>query len=382
MNGRLYDPLLHRFLQPDNYVQDPTNTQNFNRYGYVLNNPLSNVDPSGEFIPLLAIGIGALIGAASGAAGYIGSAIRTGNWSWGQFGLSVLGGVIIGGISGGINPWSVVGQSFGGVVGTSFAAGLLPSINGQIGDFSFSISPAIAFGNSFGAGANLSASYKTGKFEISAGLGFMAYGNYQGFGKSGTEIRKSIMAEYNDGHTVLSIATNFWSGNGDMGEFKQHTGALGIRSGLFGFNYENDGLPFGFQNKFEMLADGNDSYRTAAASISIGNIKAGFNLFTGRRDDYSKDWLEMIFGRNSKGAYNETMNHGFVNEKGTPYILGAAYIQFGNIRAGIDSDRYIRHPIQNILAHHWIAKQPGFISYSNTIRPYFQYQTNNLFTSW
>jgi RHS repeat-associated protein len=23
MNGRLYDPLLHRFLQPDNYVQDP-----------------------------------------------------------------------------------------------------------------------------------------------------------------------------------------------------------------------------------------------------------------------------------------------------------------------------------------------------------------------
>ncbi|MEA1785781.1 RHS repeat-associated core domain-containing protein, partial [Arenibacter sp. GZD96] len=39
MNGRLYDPVLHRFLMPDNYVQDPYNTQNFNRYGYVLNNP-------------------------------------------------------------------------------------------------------------------------------------------------------------------------------------------------------------------------------------------------------------------------------------------------------------------------------------------------------
>ncbi|MDZ4331187.1 MAG: RHS repeat-associated core domain-containing protein, partial [Flavobacterium sp.] len=37
MNGRLYDPKLHRFLMPDNYVQDPYNTQNFNRYGYVLN---------------------------------------------------------------------------------------------------------------------------------------------------------------------------------------------------------------------------------------------------------------------------------------------------------------------------------------------------------
>ncbi|MFT3946516.1 MAG: RHS repeat-associated core domain-containing protein [Agriterribacter sp.] len=48
MNGRLYDPALHRFLMPDNYVQDPSNTQNFNRYAYVLNNPLGYVDPSGE----------------------------------------------------------------------------------------------------------------------------------------------------------------------------------------------------------------------------------------------------------------------------------------------------------------------------------------------
>jgi RHS repeat-associated protein len=48
MNGRLYDPKLHRFLQPDNYVQDPSNTQNYNRYSYVLNNPLKYTDPSGE----------------------------------------------------------------------------------------------------------------------------------------------------------------------------------------------------------------------------------------------------------------------------------------------------------------------------------------------
>lgn len=48
MNGRLYDAKLHRFLQPDNYVQDPSNTQNYNRYGYVLNNPLKYIDPSGE----------------------------------------------------------------------------------------------------------------------------------------------------------------------------------------------------------------------------------------------------------------------------------------------------------------------------------------------
>ncbi len=36
MNGRLYDPKLHRFLQPDDFVQDPSNTENYNRYGDVL----------------------------------------------------------------------------------------------------------------------------------------------------------------------------------------------------------------------------------------------------------------------------------------------------------------------------------------------------------
>ncbi|NOX48402.1 MAG: hypothetical protein GXO89_15635, partial [Chlorobi bacterium] len=52
MNGRMYDPLLGRMLSPDNYVQSPTNSQNFNRYSYVMNNPLVYTDPSGELIPI------------------------------------------------------------------------------------------------------------------------------------------------------------------------------------------------------------------------------------------------------------------------------------------------------------------------------------------
>ncbi len=47
-NGRLYDPLIGRFLSPDNYVQQPDNSQNFNRYSYCLNNPLKYTDPDGE----------------------------------------------------------------------------------------------------------------------------------------------------------------------------------------------------------------------------------------------------------------------------------------------------------------------------------------------
>ena len=47
MNGRLYDYKLARFLSPDPFLQDPSNTQNFNRYSYCLNNPFAYTDPSG-----------------------------------------------------------------------------------------------------------------------------------------------------------------------------------------------------------------------------------------------------------------------------------------------------------------------------------------------
>jgi RHS repeat-associated protein len=48
MKGRLYDPVIGRFFSPDNFVQLPDFTQNYNRYSYCLNNPLKYVDPSGE----------------------------------------------------------------------------------------------------------------------------------------------------------------------------------------------------------------------------------------------------------------------------------------------------------------------------------------------
>lgn len=47
MNGRIYDPVLARFVQADPIVQAPKNTQNLNRYSYIINNPLAGTDPSG-----------------------------------------------------------------------------------------------------------------------------------------------------------------------------------------------------------------------------------------------------------------------------------------------------------------------------------------------
>ncbi len=47
MNGRIYDPLLGRFLSADILVQSPGSLQSFNRYSYCANNPLTYTDPSG-----------------------------------------------------------------------------------------------------------------------------------------------------------------------------------------------------------------------------------------------------------------------------------------------------------------------------------------------
>lgn len=50
MNGRVYDPILARFLSPDPFIQFPTNPQNYNRFSYTLNNPLKYTDPDGEWV--------------------------------------------------------------------------------------------------------------------------------------------------------------------------------------------------------------------------------------------------------------------------------------------------------------------------------------------
>jgi RHS repeat-associated protein len=48
LNARVYSSQ-GNFLSPDPYIVDPTNTQGYNRYAYVSNNPLTHADPTGFF---------------------------------------------------------------------------------------------------------------------------------------------------------------------------------------------------------------------------------------------------------------------------------------------------------------------------------------------
>ena len=137
MNGRLYDPALHRFLQPDNFVQDPFNTQNFNRYGYCLNNPLVYVDENGEFI-ITALIVGAIIGA------YIGGSQANGTynpfkWDFNNVDtwIGMVGGAVVGGVSGGVAAYAgglaAAGLAAYGITGGVIGGAVVGATSGLVG---------------------------------------------------------------------------------------------------------------------------------------------------------------------------------------------------------------------------------------------------------
>ncbi len=193
MNGRLYDPVLHRFLQPDNYVQDPMNSQNYNRYGYCWNNPLKFSDPSGEFF-----WVAAFIYAAVNVG--VDLAMSNGNMNFGQIFTSAAQGFLSGGLAG------VPG--FGNLL-VGQVSKFLPSMNIPIGDWNINFSMSLAYGNSFGVGFNVGVSYTDGDWSFSGGFSVMGYDNYNGFEANSDEIRYSLLASYDDGKTGLVWETIF-----------------------------------------------------------------------------------------------------------------------------------------------------------------------------
>lgn len=47
IKGRVDDSTIGRFLYADPCIQEASNSQSYNRYSYVSNNPLSYTDPTG-----------------------------------------------------------------------------------------------------------------------------------------------------------------------------------------------------------------------------------------------------------------------------------------------------------------------------------------------
>jgi RHS repeat-associated protein len=190
MNGRVYDPILGRMLSVDNFVQDATSTQSYNRYSYAYNNPLKYTDPSGEFLDPVTIGIaiGVLVGA------YFGYKIGT---SKAATGLSLvaytIGGGLIGGVSGGLgagvaarggafaNTGAIVAGSFTNDVGLHILSGGENDVNVSFGFGSYNFNT-----NDFGY---LGEKRNTGLQNFGYGLGAFGIKQYIG----GADLIKQII---------------------------------------------------------------------------------------------------------------------------------------------------------------------------------------------
>lgn len=185
MNGRLYDPKLHRFLSPDNNIQDPYNAQNYNRYGYALNNPLKFTDPSGEFWHIIAGGIiGGTIAAING--GNIGD---------------ILKGAVVGAVAATVGA-GIANLAMGASFFSSTAIGAISGF--WQGAF---IGGASGLAGAFAGGATdawlSGASFENG---IKAGVSAAPMGIISG----------TVLGGITGGIKALQERTNFWTGEGTM----------------------------------------------------------------------------------------------------------------------------------------------------------------------
>jgi len=170
MKGRVYDPTLGRFLQADPHIQAPHNSQNYNRYSYVLNNPLSYSDPSGFFFDKLFKSVNKLLG---DLAPFVSIALTI----WAPWGTGFWASVGTGAIAGGIATGSLRGALTG-----AFTAGMFHGIGTHFEGFADSagvLSGGVKFAKTLahGIAGGISSVLNGGKF----GHGFASAGFTQAF---------------------------------------------------------------------------------------------------------------------------------------------------------------------------------------------------------
>jgi len=116
MKGRLYDADIGRFISADPHVQAATDTQSFNRYTYVKNNPLSYTDPSSYFFKSLFRSIGKFVKKWGRTIAAIGLTFITGGVFGGLYSATI-GGIAGGFVGGLVGTGSIKGALFGALSG-------------------------------------------------------------------------------------------------------------------------------------------------------------------------------------------------------------------------------------------------------------------------
>jgi len=218
MNARLYDPVLGRFLSADTIVPSPGNMQAFNRYSYVLNNPLLYTDPTGHIFFIDDIAVAMLIGA------------------------------IIGGVSAGIqSDWDFSAVMVGAFIGA--VAGLAGfEAYGPLADLGATIAGATA-----GAAAGATAGF-LGTMAAGGGKFFKNTANGAFFGAVGGAVTGGMIQELQVHDVIASMAGAFTSGT-MKGGFDDGFIAVAYAAGAMAVSYVVRGGELGQEKSLQRAQD-------------------------------------------------------------------------------------------------------------------------------
>ncbi|MDQ1858423.1 RHS repeat-associated core domain-containing protein [Chryseobacterium sp. WLY505] len=246
MNARLYDPVLRRFLSPDNLVQDPFNTQSYNRFGYVYNNPLLYVDIDGN--EAITLGTAIIIGIAVAITTKAIMNMISGIPVWYGMGKAAVMGAVSGAISFGIGAAATslfgqvltVGKAIFEAGAHALTSGTMSAIDGgkfEAGALSGAISSFMASGIQ-SLGINFGASTDTRTV-------------YNIFGRDYMKATMLAMGGLSGGISSTIAGGNFWDGfrQGIITSGLNHLGhlagtAIEYKNRLAGFLVKNGIMPY------------------------------------------------------------------------------------------------------------------------------------------
>jgi len=254
MNGRIYDSKLGRFLQADPNVQAPDNSQNLNRYSYVLNNPLSYTDPSGFFFKAIGNFVGKY---------------------WRQL-VAVGIGIATAGIASGLSFWaglavSVAGGALAGYVSTG-------SLNGAlIGAFS-----AAAF---YGVGSYFEGLSHSNGLEAANAAGTAGAGNVQ------QAVAYASNASLNSVQRIGQVVAHGMAG-----------GVVGnLQGGRFAHGFVSAGVAQSFARTIGRIGNGYRSFGISAARVTAAAVVGGTAS-------------EMTGGKFANGAVTGALTRAFTDD--------------------------------------------------------------------
>jgi RHS repeat-associated protein len=304
MNGRVYDPTIGRFLSADPHIQDSKDSQSYNRYSYVKNNPYKYTDPSGFFFkkifksikkwikPIIAIAVAAVITwATMGTGTFLGFSSFASSWT-GFFGAGSIfaTGAAAGFVSGAIMTGSLSGALKGAVFG-AISAGIANGVAETVGAIS-------------GLG---SAAHPLSFFTAETGQFGWATAKAVMHGITRAAITKAQGGRWSSGFWSGFASSGFSVGTKDYGGFVGRTAIMGIVGGtvseISGGKFANGAVSGAFVHMFNAEAD----YEKWASEIDPPIEDSSFSFVLGGK------FLSIQFGKlqhwfRIKPSYSKSLN--------------------------------------------------------------------------